>query len=51
MRQLFGFAILFGVVSGVAGLVASVHFNSPSGPTIVLVSIGIFFLTLLKRNQ
>ncbi len=51
MRQLFGLSILFGVVSGVAGLSASVHFNSPSGPTIVLVSIGIFFLTLLKRSR
>ncbi|MBI4825689.1 MAG: metal ABC transporter permease [Nitrospirae bacterium] len=51
MRQLFGLSITFGVISGIAGLMASVHFNSPSGPTIVLVSIGIFFLTLLKRKS
>lgn len=50
IRQLFLFSIVFGVISGIAGLTASVYFNSPSGPTIVLVSIGIFFLTLLKRG-
>lgn len=50
MRQLFGLSITFGVISGIAGLMLSIHFNSPSGPTIVLVSIGIFFLTLLKRK-
>jgi zinc transport system permease protein len=50
MRQLFGLSMIFGVFSGIVGLMLSIHFNSPSGPTIVLVSIGIFFLTLFKRN-
>ncbi|MBI4842772.1 MAG: metal ABC transporter permease [Nitrospirae bacterium] len=50
MRQLFTLSAVFGVVSGIAGLTASVYLNTPSGPTIVLVSIGIFILTLFKRS-
>ncbi len=49
MRQLFTLSMIFGVFSGITGILLSIYFNSPSGPTIVLVSIGIFFLTLLKR--
>jgi len=48
MRQLFSLSCIFGVVSGVSGLIASIYLNTPSGPTIVLVSIGIFLLTMLK---
>lgn len=50
MKRLFVLSSLFGVVSGITGLLGSIYLNSSSGPTIVLVSIGIFFLTLLKRK-
>ncbi len=49
MKRLFILSSLFGVISGIIGLAASVYLNTASGPTIVLVSIGIFFLTLLKQ--
>ncbi len=48
MRQLFGLSCVFGVFSGIAGLGCSVYFDTASGPTIILMSIGIFFLTMLK---
>ncbi len=50
MKQLFGLSCAFGLISGLIGLMASVYLNTSSGPTIVLVSIGIFFLTLFKRR-
>ena len=48
MRNLFMLSCFFGLISGTVGLVASFYLNTSSGPTIVLVSIVIFFLTLLK---
>jgi ABC-type Mn2+/Zn2+ transport system permease subunit len=45
---LFIFSCLFGIISGFTGLIGSVYLDTASGPTIVLVSIVIFFLTLLK---
>ncbi len=48
MRGLFSLSCIFGVISGIVGLMGSVYLNTASGPTIVLVSIGIFFLTILK---
>jgi len=48
MRQLFSYSSLFGVISGIVGLAGSVYLDTASGPTIVLVSIGIFVLTLFK---
>jgi zinc transport system permease protein len=48
MKNLFMLSCLFGLISGTVGLLASFYLNTSSGPTIVLVSIGIFFLTLLK---
>ncbi|MBI5409923.1 MAG: metal ABC transporter permease [Nitrospirae bacterium] len=50
MKNLFGLSCLFGLVSGVAGLALSIYLNTSSGPTIVLVSIAIFFLTLFRRS-
>jgi len=50
MKHLFILSCAFGLVSGITGLIASVYLNTASGPTIVLVSIGIFFLTVLKRQ-
>ncbi|HDH05533.1 MAG TPA: metal ABC transporter permease [Nitrospirae bacterium] len=51
MKHLFVLSSLFGVISGITGLALSVYLNTSSGPTIVLVSIGIFFLTMLKRAR
>ncbi|MBI4849592.1 MAG: metal ABC transporter permease [Nitrospirae bacterium] len=51
MRRLFALSCIFGLVSGITGLMLSVYLNTPSGPTIVLVSVGIFFLTMLKRER
>ena len=48
LKQLFSLSCIFGVVSGIIGLTGSVYLNTASGPTIVLVSIVIFFLTMLK---
>ncbi len=50
MLRLFVLSSLFGVVSGIAGLFVSIYLDTSSGPTIVLVSVGIFFLTMLKRT-
>jgi ABC-type Mn2+/Zn2+ transport system permease subunit len=50
MRQLFSYSSFFGVISGILGLAGSVYLDTASGPTIVLVSIGIFILTLLKSR-
>ena len=50
MKKLFALSCVFGVISGVVGLIGSVLLNTSSGPTIVLVSIVIFFLTLIKRS-
>ncbi len=51
MGQLFSLSCIFGVISGIVGLIGSVYLDTASGPTIVLVSIGIFFLTMLKQPQ
>jgi zinc transport system permease protein len=50
MRQLFSYSSFFGVISGIVGLAGSVYLDTASGPTIVLVSIGIFILTLFKSR-
>jgi zinc transport system permease protein len=50
MKRLFMLSCCFGIVSGVAGLAGSIVLDTSSGPTIVLVSIGIFFMTLLKKK-
>jgi zinc transport system permease protein len=46
MRGLFVLSCIFGLISGIGGLIGSVYLNTSSGPTIVLVSIGIFLLTM-----
>jgi len=50
MKRLFVLSSLFGVLSGVTGLILSVYLDAPSGPTIVLVSIGLFFLTMTVKK-
>ncbi len=50
MKSLFILSCIFGIVSGLLGMIASIYLNTSSGPTIVLVSIGIFFMTMLKKK-
>ena len=42
-------AIVFGVISVVGGIVASMQWDSPTGPSIVLASVLIFFLTRFRK--
>jgi ABC-type Mn2+/Zn2+ transport system permease subunit len=51
MKRLFMLSSFFGVLAGIVGLIGSVYLDTPSGPTIVLVSIGIFFLTMFKSSR
>ena len=47
--QFFGWAIAISVVAGLAGLIASFYASTATGATIVLVAMGIYLLTLLRR--
>ncbi len=51
IRHLFSLSCIFGIISGVTGLIGSAYIDTASGPTIVLVSIFIFFLTMLKQRN
>jgi ABC-type Mn2+/Zn2+ transport system permease subunit len=50
-RSLMAISVGIGLVSAVAGLVASYYLNTASGPTIVMVSIAIFVISLLARGR
>lgn len=50
-RQYLGRSVLFAMVSGVGGLIASYYFNTSAGATIVLVSAIIFFITYILRRK
>lgn len=49
MREYHLFSVLISLFSGVLGLILSYYNNTAAGPTIVLVSAAVFFLTLLAR--
>jgi ABC-type Mn2+/Zn2+ transport system permease subunit len=52
--QMTVYAVLIGVCCAVGGLLLSYHWDLPSGPAIVLLAAGLFFLSLLfspKRRQ
>jgi zinc transport system permease protein len=51
MKSLFILSCVFGVLSGIIGLMCSVYLNTPSGPMIVMTSIVFFILTLLKSRM
>lgn len=51
MRQYTFWTILFALFSGITGLVISYYALTATGPTIVLVSSIIFFITYLLRKQ
>ena len=44
-------AIAIGVLAVVAGLFASMHWDSPAGPSIVLVAMLLFFISRIKRDR
>jgi len=50
ISSMMALAALFGSVSVYAGLLASYHFNTAAGSTIVLVATTLFFLVLVIRN-
>lgn len=50
LSSMMAWAALFGSVSVYAGLLASYHFNTAAGSTIVLVATLLFFLVLVIRN-
>ena len=50
-RVLMLLSIIIGVVSALSGLIVSYYLNTPSGPTIVLVSIGLFVLSFAGRRR
>jgi zinc transport system permease protein len=45
------FASLIGVVAVVGGLYGSLHFDTPSGPSIVVAALVLFLLSLLSFNR
>lgn len=50
MREYHLFSVLIAVFSGCLGLVLSYFLSTAAGPTIVIISGIIFFITLLTRN-
>lgn len=44
-------AALAGIAAVSAGLYGSLHFDTPSGPTIILAALGIFFIAYLLRGR
>ncbi len=47
--QFFGWALAIALVSGVAGLLVSFYASTATGATIVLVAMGFYLLTLVRR--
>lgn len=50
LRQHLLLSMAMGLVSGVAGVFLSYHFDFPTGPTIVMAAIGLFILTLVASR-
>lgn len=51
MRLYHLYAVLFSVFSGITGLILSYYFNIPTGPMIVILSGGIYFITLFLKKK
>lgn len=51
MRWYHLYAVVFSLFSGIAGLISSYYFNIPTGPMIVLISGGIYFITIFVRKK
>ena len=50
IRTMTGWSMIFGLLSVLLGLVTTTTLQSPPGPTIILVSAGIFFLTFVLTS-
>jgi len=51
VRQYHLLSVVFALFSGISGLILSYYWNSTTGATIVLISAGIYFLTLALKNK
>jgi len=51
MRSFYLLALLFGLYSGVLGLILSYYNGVATGPTIILVLAAVFFGTFLLRKK
>ena len=51
MRKYHIFSMLFSIVSGVFGLIISYYYNIPTGPTIVIISGIIYFVTFALKSK
>ncbi|GGA97836.1 membrane protein [Brucella endophytica] len=49
-EQMAVFASLLGAVAVIGGLFGSLHFDTPSGPSIVVAALGVFILSLLPLH-
>jgi len=49
-KEMVVFSIIGGVISVIFGLFGSLEFNTPSGPSIIVVSLMLFFLSLFFRR-
>ena len=49
LSRMFLLSALFGLISAIAGMLASVSFNTASGPTVILAATVIFAASLLLR--
>ena len=50
MRSYQNISVILGVLSGVSGLLISYFYNTAAGPTIVLISSVIFFLSIIYKS-
>lgn len=50
IKQYFLLSIVFSLIAGIIGLIFSYYNNITAGPSIVLVSAGIFFITYVLRT-
>ena len=50
-KEMVVFSIIGGVISVIIGLFGSLEFNTPSGPSIIVVSLILFFLSLLFKRE
>lgn len=51
VRQYHLLSVIISIFSGILGLIISYYWNSTTGATIVLISAGIYFLTLALKNK
>ncbi len=50
-EQMLGFTLVGGLISVILGLATSIGFDTPAGPSIVMVATALFLLSLLKKAQ